>query len=382
MSSKFALAVFTLTLSAFLGSATMQEDYGLLPEDADQGDYLASFLVANNSVDSDTPSQTNFRKRNHVMRRMNTGSGAVCDRFFRSIRWPRPHPLLHQSKGIVVPLSKRGVGTHYTGDIRVRDSTFPVAFGTAASDLVVFSEFQCSWFGGTTVNGLEIGVNLFDGSGTGVACQDTPIHVGGISQKSEIVGTLHKYEGFSPYHAGYGCASFSLDGFLHFYCCSIFPLSRSGHSQLQSSSKSLITQIIEEHGIIPVFAFAHRSSPRKKGQGELHLGMIKKDYISSDIERHNCVAESSLWIIEGATITVGKYKIENIRTVFDTASRLVRGPKEEVSKIYQSIKEEKQVDFTEENGIYVTSYETMTKRPPQVTFQWGNRKEWKIPGAR
>ena len=110
--------------------------------------------------------------------------------------------------------------------------------------------------------------------------------------------------------------------------------------------------------------------------------MIKKDYISSDIERHNCVAESSLWIIEGATITVGKYKIENIRTVFDTASRLVRGPKEEVSKIYQSIKEEKQVDFTEENGIYVTSYETMTKRPPQVTFQWGNRKEWKIPGAR
>ena len=225
MSSKFALAVFTLTLSAFLGSATMQEDYGLLPEDADQGDYLASFLVANNSVDSDTPSQTNFRKRNHVMRRMNTGSGAVCDRFFRSIRWPRPHPLLHQSKGIVVPLSKRGVGTHYTGDIRVRDSTFPVAFGTAASDLVVFSEFQCSWFGGTTVNGLEIGVNLFDGSGTGVACQDTPIHVGGISQKSEIVGTLHKYEGFHlilPYRYITPCYTSKALIYKHSYLQDIF----------------------------------------------------------------------------------------------------------------------------------------------------------------
>ena len=224
MLSKFTLALFTLALSAFFGSATVPEDYGQLPEDtgvaitAGQGDnYLASFLVPNNS---DSGTHSHFRKRSHVaLRRRNTpelgGSGkVVCDHF---PFYPGSF-FLHQFKGIVVPLSKVATRTRYIGTIHVGEAQlrkkFDVAFGTAAFDLAVFTQMvpasssdKKSQKGAQNrysevLSGL-IWVNLFDGFGTGVACRDT-IEVGGISRKSEIFGTLQNTKGFKRRYLAQG----------------------------------------------------------------------------------------------------------------------------------------------------------------------------------
>ena len=155
----------------------------------------------------------------------------------------------------------------------------------------------------------------------------------------------------------------------------------------QDSTKSFIKQAVEDHIIEPVFAFAHRHlsrpSPGKgpKGQGELHLGMIKGDYISKEgVEYHDCVANSPFWMIDGATITVGKYKVKNVRTVFDTASRLIRGPEEEVVKIYKSIQN---MTFARtQNGLFLASYSNFALNAPSITIQWGHGKPWEIPSRR
>ena len=100
MLSNFTLAFFTLTaiLSAFFGPATAQDYYSqddtsVASTAAGQGDdYLASFLIANNS-DSGASSQKKF-KRNRVVRRMNTpaeGSEEVCDLFFPFYPLVGPH---------------------------------------------------------------------------------------------------------------------------------------------------------------------------------------------------------------------------------------------------------------------------------------------------
>ena len=75
----------------------------------------------------------------------------------------------------------------------------------------------------------------------------------------------------------------------------------------QDSPKSFIKQAVEDHIIEPVFAFALHGEGLE-GQGQLHLGMIKDDYVSHDLEYHDCVADSPFWMIDKATITIGKYK--------------------------------------------------------------------------
>ena len=238
--SNFTLALFTLILSAFFGSATGQDYYDqLLPQDdtsvastAGQGDnYLASFLIANNS-DSGTSSQINF-KRSDVMRRMNTperGSGKVCGHF-SILSTGGASFSLRQPKEIVVPLTMGPSDTRYVGTVRVGkdefQKTFKVAFGTAAFDLAVLSGpispvsiIEKSRKGSkhryAEVLSGSTRVNLFDGFGTGVACRDR-VEVGGISQELQIIATLQKIEGISQHS---GCASFffflflSLDRFI------------------------------------------------------------------------------------------------------------------------------------------------------------------------
>ena len=154
---------------------------------------------------------------------------------------------------------------------------------------------------------------------------------------------------------------------------------RTDYKLRPDSSKSFIKQAIDDYTIEPVFAFAHRSIPGigQGGKGELHLGAINTEYTLPDLEYHDCVPDSPFWMIDKATITVGNYKVENIRTIFDTASRLVRGPKEEVSKIYASI-EEIWPSKENENGIYDAIHRN--QEAPEVTFQWGASKtQWKIP---
>ena len=142
-------------------------------------------------------------------------------------------------------------------------------------------------------------------------------------------------------------------------------------------------QLIEDQKIEPVFAFAHRPHPRKRiGKGELHLGMIKNNYIATGgLEYHDCAAGTAYWMVDDlATITIGDYKVENVRTIFDTASRLVRGPEHEVSEIYENIKKPFQ---RQESGVYTSSYTDMEKNVPDVTFQWGiNGKKWKFPSKK
>ena len=238
MLSNFTLALFTLTLSAFFGSTTAHDYYRdnqLLPQEdtsvatAGQGpgdNYLASFLIANNS-DSGTSSQTSF-KRSHGMRRRNTpegGSGKVCDRF--SIQSTGGASFfLCKPKGIVVPLFKNSQRRRYIGEIRVGEDKFQkkfdVVFGTAAFDLAVFSALPASIDDKKSKKGPKhryakvlsgsIKVNLFDGVGTGVPCRDT-VEVGGISQKQQIIATLQTSEGFP---SRYGCASFFAFFFLVF----------------------------------------------------------------------------------------------------------------------------------------------------------------------
>ena len=173
------------------------------------------------------------------------------------------------------------------------------------------------------------------------------------------------------------------------YCCSIFPLVRTDYNQQpfikqpvedQDSPKSFIKQAVEDHIIEPVFAFALHGEGLE-GQGQLHLGLIKNDYVSHDLEYHDCVADSPFWMIDKATITIGKYKVENVKTVFDTASRFVRGPPKEVAKIYESIE---RVDFTylAEEGIYLSTPSSLKSYAPEITFQWGNGKRWTIPSER
>ena len=154
---------------------------------------------------------------------------------------------------------------------------------------------------------------------------------------------------------------------------------RTDYKLRPDSSKSFIKQAIDDYTIEPVFAFAHRSSPGKglQGKGELHLGAINAEYTFPDLEYHDCVPDSPFWMIDKATITVGNYKVENVRTIFDTASRLVRGPEEEVSKIYASIKE---IQFNrKKNGIYDANHRDLESSAPEVTFQWGGGIRWKIP---
>jgi hypothetical protein len=281
-----------------------------------------------------------------------------------------------------VPLNKKPNYTRYTGEIRIGTETLEVAFGTAAFDLAIISNAKCPAFGGTKLGGL-IRVDLFDGFGKGDRCWDTTISFGGITQKSDIIATLKEIKGFSPHNTADGYALFLQDGFLHLYCCSIFPLTWAGN-QLRPAyapTKSIMERIIADHRIEPVFAFAHRFGKRRSGKGELHLGIIKDNYIDrEDLEYHDCVPDSPFPIVDSATITIGDYKVENVKTVFDTASRLVRGPEHEVSEIYKHIKKPFE---KHESGVYTSSYTDRRKNVPDITFQWGtNGKRWTIPSER
>ncbi|KAF8327366.1 hypothetical protein F5887DRAFT_174111 [Amanita rubescens] len=269
--------------------------------------------------------------------------------------------------GIVVPLNKKPNYTRYTGNIKIRTETLEVAFGTAAFDLAIISNaMRCPAFGGTTLGGL-IRVDLFDGFGKGDRCWDITISFGGITQKSDITAILKEVEGFSPHNTADG----------------IFPLTWAGN-QLRPAyapTKSIMERIIADHRIEPVFAFAHRFRKRRAGKGELHLGIIKDNYIDHrDHEYHDCVPDSPFWIVDSATITIGDYKVENVRTIFDTASRLVHGPEHKVSEIYKHIKK----PFEKHgSGVYTSSYIDMRKNVPDITFQWGtNGKRWKITSDR
>jgi hypothetical protein len=119
-----------------------------------------------------------------------------------------------------VPLRKIASHTRYTGEIMIGGETLNVAFGTAAFGLTVISDSTCEALGGRQLVGGEINVNLFDGFGSGVVCQDTTIHVvcqdttthvgGMISQKPAKIGVLnhHRIEGFKPSNTALGCAHF------------------------------------------------------------------------------------------------------------------------------------------------------------------------------
>lgn len=130
-----------------------------------------------------------------------------------------PSFSFYQHGGIVVPLRKIAFHTRYTGEIVIRGKTLHVAFGTAALGLTVISDSTCEALGGRQLVGGDMKVNLFDGFGSGVECQDTTIHVvsqdtthvgGMISQKPAKIGLLnhHRIEGFNPSNTALGCAHF------------------------------------------------------------------------------------------------------------------------------------------------------------------------------
>ena len=318
-----------------------------------------------------------------------------------------------------------GRGPRYVGEIRVGGNTlalrtsYQVVFGTAAFDLAVLPLYNLK---GSQAEGPPIEVNFFDGFGEGVVCWRTVL-VGGLLQKSQPVVYLQDIKEVSEKSIGQakGCASFFFLSFFilktNFYFCSIFPLPRTDYNferppllppikqdiedqdstqssinqaaEDQGTTKSFIKQAVENKLIEPVFAFALRQKSgraNRLGRGELHLGTIKRDYTSTDLKYHDCVANSPFWMIDKATITVGEYKIENVRTVFDTASRYVRGPEEEVSKIYESIETKLSIHYKTKptfaknsEGLYVSSFTKISKHLPETTFQWDDGTKWTIP---